>query len=381
MSYLRFIPILLLPAYLMAIPYQVKTIREGSGDPVKKGQLIKVNYKGWLTDSTLFDDSYARGEPLEFSLGSGQVISGWDRGLEGIKVGEIRRLALPSELAYGDRAVGPIPANSDLYFEVELVSAQPPLPQDTFPDIRNIKWKETAPGLALFDAKPGTGTGAVPGMRIKLHYTGWLSQGTKFGSSKDLGKPFEVILGTGRLIKGWEQGLEGLAPQGVRYLRVSPSMGYGAAAYASIPPNSTLIFRIEMLSADADSTLAETMDFFPDTSELTLKDGPEGLRYAVLREGDSTREAAVTGDSVRVHYTGYLTNGTKFDSSRDRGEIFAFPLGGGRVIRGWDLGVAGMYPGEKRVLIVPPGLGYGNRNAGPIPGNSTLIFIIEYLGK
>ncbi|MFA6624022.1 MAG: FKBP-type peptidyl-prolyl cis-trans isomerase, partial [Fibrobacteraceae bacterium] len=107
MSYLRFIPILLLPAYLMAIPYQVKTIREGSGDPVKKGQLIKVNYKGWLTDSTLFDDSYARGEPLEFSLGSGQVISGWDRGLEGMKVGEIRRLALPSELAYGDRAVGP----------------------------------------------------------------------------------------------------------------------------------------------------------------------------------------------------------------------------------------------------------------------------------
>ena len=76
-----------------------------------------------------------------------------------------------------------------------------------------------------------------------------------------------------------------------------------------------------------------------------------------------------------------LKGGTKFDSSRDRGEIFAFPLGGGRVIRGWDLGVAGMYPGEKRVLIVPPGLGYGSRSAGPIPGNSTIIFIVEYLGK
>lgn len=75
----RFLPILLLPACLMAIPYETMTIKEGVGTPIKSGQLIKVQYKGWLTDSTLFDDSYARGEPLEFSLGAGQVIAGWDR--------------------------------------------------------------------------------------------------------------------------------------------------------------------------------------------------------------------------------------------------------------------------------------------------------------
>ena len=84
---------------------------------------------------------------------------------------------------------------------------------------------------------------------------------------------------------------------------------------------------------------------------------------------------------MKVHYTGWLVNGYKFDSSRDRGQPFAFPLGGGRVIRGWELGVQGMLPGEKRILIVPPGLGYGSRAAGPIPGGSTLIFAVEYLGE
>jgi peptidylprolyl isomerase len=129
---LRILSILLLPVCLMALPYETKTIKEGSGEPIKPGQLIQVHYKGWLTDSTLFDDSYTRGEPLEFSLGAGQVISGWDRGLVGMKVGEIRRLSLPYELAYGDRAVGPIPAKSDLLFEVELIAAQPPLVPDAF---------------------------------------------------------------------------------------------------------------------------------------------------------------------------------------------------------------------------------------------------------
>jgi peptidylprolyl isomerase len=81
-----------------------------------------------------------------------------------------------------------------------------------------------------------------------------------------------------------------------------------------------------------------------------------------------------------VHYTGFLSDGKKFDSSRERGQIFNFPLGKGNVIRGWDLGVEGMLPGEKRVLVIPPELGYGNRGGGPIPGNATLIFVVEYMG-
>jgi FKBP-type peptidyl-prolyl cis-trans isomerase len=103
-----------------------------------------------------------------------------------------------------------------------------------------------------------------------------------------------------------------------------------------------------------------------------------GLRYTDLEVGQG--DQAQTGQTAVVHYTGWLTNGTKFDSSKDRDEPFSFPLGQGRVIRGWDEGVVGMRVGGKRVLVIPPDLGYGHRGAGGvIPPNATLKFEVELL--
>ena len=104
----------------------------------------------------------------------------------------------------------------------------------------------------------------------------------------------------------------------------------------------------------------------------------EDLKITDLKVGDGAQ--AVAGQTVTVHYTGWLMDGTKFDSSVDRGEPFSFPLGAGRVIRGWDEGVAGMKVGGKRELIIPPQMGYGSRGAGGvIPPNATLKFEVELL--
>ncbi len=105
---------------------------------------------------------------------------------------------------------------------------------------------------------------------------------------------------------------------------------------------------------------------------------PSGLKYQILKRGKGS--FAMRGETVSVHYTGWLTNGTKFDSSVDRGQPFQFILGAGQVIQGWDIGVAGMRVGEKRKLTIPPDLGYGAAGAGgAIPPNATLIFDVELL--
>ena len=112
---------------------------------------------------------------------------------------------------------------------------------------------------------------------------------------------------------------------------------------------------------------------------MSVNKTPSGLVIEDLVLGEG--EVAAAGQRVSVHYTGWLTNGSKFDSSKDRNDPFMFGLGQGQVIRGWDEGVLGMKIGGKRKLTIPPELGYGARGAGGvIPPNATLVFEVELLG-
>ena len=107
--------------------------------------------------------------------------------------------------------------------------------------------QKTASGLEFWDLKAGSGAEAVPGKRVKVHYTGWLANGTKFDSSRDRYEPFSFVLGEGRVIKGWDEGIAGMKAGGRRQLRIPPELGYGARGTGPIPPNSTLIFDVELM--------------------------------------------------------------------------------------------------------------------------------------
>ena len=103
---------------------KISDMKVGTGATPKAGQTVKVHYTGWLLDGTKFDSSKDRGQPFQFVLGQGEVIKGWDEGVATMKVGGVRKLTIPANLAYGPRQVGKIPPNSTLVFEVELLGVQ-----------------------------------------------------------------------------------------------------------------------------------------------------------------------------------------------------------------------------------------------------------------
>jgi len=122
--------------------------------------------------------------------------------------------------------------------------------------------------------------------------------------------------------------------------------------------------------------LVKPSNEMPVLSELEMVDGPQGMKYSIINEGDGAKPQ--DGQTAVVHYTLWNLEGRKIDSSVDRGQYFKFPVNRGRVIRGWDMAVSMMKIGETRVIILPPELAYGARGAGAvIPPNATLVFKIE----
>ncbi|MCB0045661.1 MAG: FKBP-type peptidyl-prolyl cis-trans isomerase [Caldilineaceae bacterium] len=236
----------------------------------------------------------------------------------------------------------------------------------------------TESGLQYVEEVAGDGRAAEAGDKVFVHYTGMLDDGTVFDSSYDRGQPISFVLGMGQVISGWDEGIDLMAIGGKARLIIPPELAYGATgAGGVIPPDATLTFDVELVDVqDGPPGSPDAPEEVADDAYVTTD---SGLQYADLVEGEG--EAAQAGDTVVMNYTGWLEDGTKFDSSLDRGDPFVFTLGAGQVIQGWDEGIQGMKPGGKRQLVIPAELGYGDRGAGGvIPPGATLIFDVEYLG-
>ena len=275
--------------------------------------------------------------------------------------------------------------------EVSPAKAPPPvapvapaLPVEPSPDIKfdapfdgtAVATSQTAGGISVSDFVVGEGVTAVKGGEVEVHYTGYLTDGTVFDTSVPRKRPFTFELGAGRVIQGWDEGVAGMKVGGKRKLVIPAKLGYGERRAGKIPPNSTLIFTIELLSFTPPLPPPQPLTAFEGKPVATRK-LDKGLVVADFKIGDGPEAKA--GDTVSMHYRGTLKDGTEFDSSLARPRPLVFPLGQGRVIKGWDLGIVGMKVGGLRKLIIPAELAYGERARGKIPANSDLTFTVELM--
>ncbi len=226
---------------------------EGEGEMPVTGQDVVVNYAAWLQEGGEYiASSDTQGEPLTFTLGSDMgVFPGWDEGVSTMLPGGKRYLVIPPELALGETGGGRIPPNATLIMEVELVEVKPLLLPT---EIDEGDFTETESGLRYYDIVEGDGAEATAGSTVTVNYTGWLTDNVKFDSSLDSGVPFPFTLGTGAVIPGWDEGVEGMKIGGIRQLVIPAELGYGETGSGAIPPGATLVFEVELLDVQEAPT-------------------------------------------------------------------------------------------------------------------------------
>jgi peptidylprolyl isomerase len=325
----------------------------GTGTEAMAGATVTVNYTLWLYDPNATGSKGTKVEgpaPLTGALSS--LITGWQQGVPGMKVGGKRTLIVPSNLGYGAQSSSSIPANSGLVFDIELTAVTNPPPV------------HDAPALVKTDASIGTGPEVPANSIVKATYSLWLYDPTvpTFKGTL-LEGPGTLELPLSSLIAGWRQGVPGMKVGGKRTLIVPSTLAYGTTGGGAIPPNAGLVFDIEV----TDVTLVY------DAPNLIKTDTLVGTGTEVL-----------AGKSVRAKYAIWLYDSTKADF---KGKQLLSPTDGNftltsstsGMIEGLVQGVPGMKVGGKRTLVIPSSLAFGSTGNGPVPANSGLVYDFEVL--
>ncbi len=366
---------------------------EGTGERANKDDYAKMNFIGSFLDGKEFASSAKSGGPALIPLDGG--IEGVSEGVQLIKKGGKCKLYIPSGLAAGIGGAQKKP----IIFDIELVDIidtkiqakkDDEILQKYFTD-NNIKAEKTPEGIYYVIEEAGSDEKPTVDSYVAVHYNGTRLDGTKFDSSYDRGE--SAMFSLGQVVKGWQIGIPLFGKGGKGKIYIPSGLAYGPrGAGNDIPPNTIITFDIELedimdeagykaavqkraeekimaQAAEDDKVLQE----YFKKNNIKAKKTPEGVYYVIEKAGGAKPNI---NSEVTVHYEGTLLDGTKFDSSYDRGEQISFPLAG--VVKGWQIGIPLIGKGGKGKLYIPSGLAYGPRGSGgKIPPNSCLIFKVE----
>lgn len=386
-----------------------------SKDTVKPrmGDWVSLTMRYKYKDSTLFESTKAMGSPVRFQLPPSDFKGDIYEGIRMMSAGDsaifiVNSDSLFKKTFHQKSRPAFVDSNSVIYFYITMLSVDSPKnlmmkEEDALKKYigdKKITVQPLPSGLYYIETLAGKGAKIDTGMWVKLHFKVLMIDGKQIFSSYDRGEPMKFEYGKRFDTPGFEEGVGKMKKGGKATLVVPSKIAFGEAGRgAMVPPYSTVVYEVEVIDlqtkAAYEKEQAETkkkeqaklatsktqendlMKKYLKEKNITVAPTASGLYYVEKVKGTGAKAGA--GKKVKVHYTGTLLNGTKFDSSRDRNEPFEFTLGKGQVIKGWDEGISMMNVGGKAILVIPSSIGYGERDMGSIPPYSTLVFDVELL--
>jgi FKBP-type peptidyl-prolyl cis-trans isomerase len=342
-----------------------KVLQPGKPDGKKPGpnDTVEVHYTGWTTDGKMFDSSVTRKRPSKFALNA--VIPGWTDGMQMMSEGEKTRFWIPQELAYEGKPNAP---QGMLVFDVELleVLAAPEVPADVAAPPADAK--KTAKGVSYKVLQPGSGAKKPKEHdRVKVNYSGWTTDGKMFDSSVTRGRPAEFALNG--VIAGWTDGMQTMVVGQKNRFWIPEELAYQGKPGR---PQGMLVFDVELIEiVEMPEPPPVPKDVAAPPKDARKTD--KGVSYKVLKKG-SGKEKPTADSKVKVHYSGWTTDGKMFDSSVSRGQPVTFPLT--NVIPGWTDGLQVMVVGDKTRFWIPEELAYAGKPGRP---QGMLVFDVELL--
>ncbi|XP_060950789.1 peptidyl-prolyl cis-trans isomerase FKBP10 [Limanda limanda] len=312
----------------------------------KEGDFVRYHYNATFVDGKTFDSSHQKGAAKVGLLGEGRLIAGIDKGLQGMCVNERRSLTVPPHLAYGSAGAGDVvPPDTTLVFEIHLLDV----------------WNKADMVVTKTITTPKDCKRSVMSTDfVRYHYNGTLLDGSVFESSYNRKQTHNTLVGEGWLVKGMDEGLMGMCVGEIRHIVIPPFKAYGEKGSGTeIPSQATLVF---------------------DVLLVDIHNSKDNITYENQVVPESCTRKSVVGDYVRYHYNGTFLDGRTFDTSYQRNSTYNTYIGMGYVIAGMDQGLVGICVGEKRRVIIPPHLAYGEAGAGNvIPPSAVLVFDVHII--